>query len=79
MRIAVRYFAALREQRGISSEELETDAVTTAALFAELRSRHRFSLNEIQVRFAVNGEYVGAEHTLREGDEVVFVPPVAGG
>lgn len=79
MKIAVRYFAALREQRGLSSEELETNAVTPEALYQELRGRHKFSLGDSQVRFAVHGEYVGAGHTLQEGDEVVFVPPVAGG
>ncbi len=79
MKIAVRYFAALREQRGLSSEKLDTTAETPEALYEELRSKHSFSLVDSQVRFAVNGEYVGTGHMLQEGDEVVFVPPVAGG
>ena len=28
---------------------------------------------------AVNREYVGGETVLRDGDEVAFLPPVAGG
>ena len=28
---------------------------------------------------AVNREYVGADTVLRDGDEVAFLPPVAGG
>jgi molybdopterin converting factor small subunit len=28
---------------------------------------------------AVNREYAGADAALREGDEVAFLPPVAGG
>lgn len=79
MKIAVRYFAALREQRGLSSEMLETNAVTPEALYEELRSKHSFRLVDSQVRYAVNGEYVGEGLPLQEGDEVVFVPPVAGG
>lgn len=30
-------------------------------------------------RFAVNERYVGEDHTLRDGDEVAIIPPVAGG
>jgi molybdopterin converting factor small subunit len=29
--------------------------------------------------YAVNQNYVGADHRLEENDEVVFVPPVSGG
>ena len=31
------------------------------------------------VRVAVNQDYVGPEHPLREGDEVALFPPVTGG
>jgi molybdopterin converting factor small subunit len=31
------------------------------------------------VRAAVNDEFVAATTTLRDGDRVVFIPPVAGG
>lgn len=31
------------------------------------------------LRLAVNGEYVGNEHSVRGGDEVALIPPVAGG
>jgi molybdopterin converting factor small subunit len=31
------------------------------------------------VRLAVNLQYVSMNHTLQEGDEICFVPPVSGG
>lgn len=79
MKITVRYFAALRDQRGASHEILVDPQPTPAALYAELQGQHRFSLTPAQVRFAVNGQYVEPTHNLKDGDEVVFIPPVAGG
>jgi molybdopterin converting factor small subunit len=29
--------------------------------------------------YAVNKNYVSADHVLKDGDEVVFIPPVSGG
>jgi molybdopterin converting factor subunit 1 len=79
LKISVQYFAILREQRGISHEELTTAATTPAALYDALRTEHRFTLPGDRVRAAVNGEFVESSHPLAEGDEVVFIPPVAGG
>lgn len=30
-------------------------------------------------RFAVNAEYISIETILKEGDELVFIPPLSGG
>ncbi len=79
MKVTVRYFAALREQRGIGSETLDTVAATPAQLYAEIHRNHGLTLKESQVRFAVNGGYVAEDHALNDGDEIVFIPPVAGG
>ena len=79
MTIHVQYFAILREQRGLPEERLATEAATPAALYEELRARHRFTLPGERVRAAVNDEFVAAAAALREGDRVVFIPPVAGG
>jgi molybdopterin synthase sulfur carrier subunit len=77
--ITVHYFAILREQRGLAQEKLSTTAATPAALYEELRARHGFTLPGDRVRAAVNDEFVAATAALREGDRVVFIPPVAGG
>lgn len=77
--VHVQYFAILREQRGVSEETLQTAAATPAALYEELRVRHRFTLPGTRVRAAVNDAFVDSATPLREGDRVVFIPPVAGG
>ncbi len=75
----VQYFAILREQRGVSEENVTTAAATPAALYDELRARHRFTLPGDRVRAAVNDAFVDSAASLRDGDRVVFIPPVAGG
>jgi len=77
--VTVQYFAILREQRGLTQETLATSAATPAALYDELRARHPFTLPADRVRAAVNDEFVAAAAPLRDGDRVVFIPPVAGG
>lgn len=77
--VHVQYFAILREQRGLTEEKLATAAATPAALYEELRARHGFTLPGDRVRAAVNEAFVAGEAALREGDRVVFIPPVAGG
>ncbi len=78
-RVSVQYFALLREQAGRSEETLETAALTAGALYAELAARHHFSLPERALKVAVNDDFSPWDHPLREGDRVVFIPPVAGG
>lgn len=77
--LSIRYFAILREQRGLAQEQVQTDATTPALLYEELRARHGFTLPADRVRGAVNGEFSAATAVLHDGDEVVFIPPVAGG
>ena len=79
MNIRVRYYALLREQAGKSEESLTTTATTPSALFAELRARYPFTLDATQLKVAVNTEFCEWNTTLRDGDHVVFIPPVAGG
>lgn len=54
-----------------------TLSATVGELYAELQPR--LGLETALVRAAVNGEFVENDHALKDGDEVVFVPPVAGG
>ena len=77
--VNIRYFAILREQRGLTRETLVTPAATAAALYEELRARHNFSLPQDRVRAALDEEFVAWNSPLREGQTVVFIPPVAGG
>ncbi len=77
--VRIQYFAILREQRGLGEEMLATSAATPAALYDELRARHAFTLPGDRIRAAVNDTFVASTASLREGDRVVFIPPVAGG
>jgi molybdopterin synthase sulfur carrier subunit len=78
MSITVRYFARLRERMGRESEQIELGASegTVADVWAKVSGGEPFPRNLLA---AVNQEYVGTEHAVRDGDEVAFFPPVTGG
>lgn len=81
IRVQLRFFAVVREQLGSSGENVElATASTVADLFAALAERHP-SIVQLRphLRCAVNMEFVSDEHVLYDGDEVAFIPPVAGG
>ena len=44
-----------------------------------LAERHGFTLPREMLRIAINAEFTTWERPLQDGDEVVFLPPVAGG
>ncbi|MBE7540277.1 MAG: MoaD/ThiS family protein [Opitutaceae bacterium] len=77
--VRLSYFALLREQRGLSQEVISTRAATAAELYAELAGQYRFTLPADRIRVAIDGEFAAMNTPLREGCELVFVPPVAGG
>ena len=77
--ITVTYFAQLKELTGTSEETIETDSETPAGLFEEIRAKHNIPLKRKGMMVAVNGDFTDWTHTLVEGEEVVFIPPVAGG
>ncbi|MDZ4859109.1 MAG: MoaD/ThiS family protein [Candidatus Hydrogenedentes bacterium] len=77
--IHVQYFAALREQRGLTGEAVQTDAMTPRALYTELQLTHAFTLSADRLRVARNEAFVPWESSLNDGDTIVFIPPVAGG
>ena len=77
--INVQYYALLREQAGRSRESVVTTAITARDLYQELKGRYPFSLAPEMLRVAVNSEFGEWGQRLREGDSVVFIPPVAGG
>ncbi|MGH9650026.1 MAG: molybdopterin converting factor subunit 1 [Terriglobales bacterium] len=77
--VQLQYFALLRDQRGTAEETLATDARTAGELYDQLRVRHGLTLGPAHVRAALNGEFASWDTPLREGDTVVFIPPVAGG
>jgi molybdopterin synthase sulfur carrier subunit len=79
VKIRVRYFAILKEERGLGGEEIVTGASTLADLYNELAVKHRFSLHQKQLRVAVNESFVDWQTAVEDGAQIVFIPPVAGG
>ncbi|HEY5079590.1 MAG TPA: MoaD/ThiS family protein [Opitutaceae bacterium] len=77
--IRVRYFAVLRDQRGLGEESVATEASTAAELYEELAKRHGFTLPANRLRVAVNDEFEAWNVPVRDTDSLVFLPPVAGG
>jgi molybdopterin synthase sulfur carrier subunit len=81
----VLFFAALREQVGAASEEIDLpgDASTVAALRAHLAGRGGAWTSALAekklLRFAVNQDMVPPATPIHSGDEVAFFPPVTGG
>ncbi len=78
-RLHLRYYALFREQAGRGAETVESGAATPAELYAELAARHGFQLARSQLRVAVNAAFADWDRALAADDEVVFIPPVAGG
>ena len=78
-RVRLKYYAVLREQAGCGEETVDTGAADAAGLYEELARRHGFSLGRDRLKVAVNAEFTGWSQRIAEGDEVVFIPPVAGG
>lgn len=75
----VLYFASLRDAAGIAREQVQTDAVDLAALYAVLRQRHGFAFELDRLRVAVDGAFARWSDAPRAGTEVAFIPPVSGG
>lgn len=79
MKYRLLYFASLRDRAGVDAETVDSVATDARGLYAELRTRHGFTMGEDRLRVAVNGEFANWNRALADGDEVVFIPPVSGG
>ncbi|MDE0073441.1 MAG: molybdopterin converting factor subunit 1 [Gammaproteobacteria bacterium] len=81
MRVQARFFAAYRELTGASRAEVDLpEGATVADLIDTLRGRGpSFGVLPPRPAVAVNLEYAPPETELSDGDEVAFIPPVAGG
>jgi len=77
--VKVRYFALLREERGLAEETIETQAETLIDLYEELRARHGFALPASQLRVALKDEFVDFDTKIPNHADIILVPPVAGG
>jgi molybdopterin converting factor subunit 1 len=79
MKIEVKYFAALRESAGKSSEIIDFEGQTIEDVYQALNEKYSFSVERSHLKVALNEEYANFEDRISSGDIVVFIPPVAGG
>lgn len=81
MTIRSLFFASYRDLAGTGELVLTLSASSTVAdLVAQLRaSSRRLALLPATPAVAVNMTYAPLETALQDGDEVAFIPPVAGG
>ena len=81
MKVRLLYFAALRDITGKSEAEVSLGEGTRAGeVWESMRRQYSQLAGYVQPPLiAVNESYATAETTLRDGDELVFIPPVAGG
>ncbi|MHA0035693.1 molybdopterin converting factor subunit 1 [Deinococcus sp. PESE-13] len=78
MQIRAVFFARLRREVGLQELTLDVpDGADVRAVAEQLERERGVSLRGCMV--AVNETYASPEQLLHEGDEVAFLPPVAGG
>jgi molybdopterin converting factor subunit 1 len=81
MRVTVRLFARLREAAGVAEYDCELAAGATVTDVWRAAAERFPALGEFNrsVSAAVNAEFAKPSASVREGDEVAFLPPVSGG
>ena len=81
MNVHVLHFASFREAVGLDEERRELpEGTRVSELWQNLcRQVPLFGRFPAMPPAAVNREYVSPETILHDGDEVAFLPPVAGG
>jgi molybdopterin converting factor subunit 1 len=81
MKLEVLAFASARDAVGHGALTIEVPDGASVAHVVELLLERHAALRPVRdsMRFAVNEEFVGADHSLREGDRLALLPPVSGG
>lgn len=81
MTVRLLFFAVLRDIAGADTRELAIDDGTTARdVWQSLRAQYAKLADYAQPpMIAINESYAAPETLLRDGDELAFIPPVAGG
>ncbi len=79
MPVTIKYFGAIAEVTGVAEEEIELSEVKNSleVLKSSCLSRYE-SIKDLSFQLAVNQSLSTAD-SLKDGDEVAFLPPFAGG
>ncbi len=81
MKVHVLYFAILRERMKADEADHEVQDGETVTQLAQrlLKDVCDQEFLDHSLMYGVNNAYVDADYKLCDGDEVSFIPPVAGG
>ena len=81
MRVVVRLFARLRDITGASELERDVPAGSTIRAVWDGLTREFPDIAPYgsSISTALNADYARMDATVRDGDEVAFLPPVSGG
>ena len=81
MRVRLLFFAVLREITGQSESDIELpDGTRPREVWQSLRASYaKLADYEQPPMAAVNESYASPDSVLHDGDELAFIPPVAGG
>jgi len=81
MKIRQLFFAVLRDIAGTDARDLALgDGTTAGQVWQSLREQYAKLRDYAQPpMIAVNESYAAPDTILRDGDELAFIPPVAGG
>jgi molybdopterin synthase sulfur carrier subunit len=81
VKIRLLFFAVLRDITGSGERQMDVaDGTRPADIWATLRAEYpQLASYTTPPLAAINEEYAGHDTLLRDGDELAFIPPVAGG
>lgn len=81
MKVRLLFFAVLRDIAGTDARDLDLAAGSTAGdVWQMLRTTYAKLADYTQPpMIAINETYAAPTDALRDGDELAFIPPVAGG
>lgn len=79
MKINTLYFGMIAEKRGVQNETLEFENGATVLNVKEKAVELIPNLEEINYAIAVNQSFHAENVELKDGDEISFFPPFAGG
>ena len=80
IQVNIKCFSQVKYALETDEINLELEAGTTPVELEKIiREKAEGKLDQVSLRVAINQKYVPNETELKEGDEVVFIPPVQGG
>lgn len=78
MAITIKYFGAIEEVTGVSEESFSLDQMDSLEALKEYCFGKYQGIKDLSFQLAVNQELADSA-SLKDGDEVAFLPPFAGG